>query len=283
MKRLLLTGCALATLMACQPKIPDSAAGVGFDNPINSPQARAQRDAQLTGQAIPPTQSVSQETIPEAPRVATAQSQAPLSATVVAPPPQTQTTQLRPAPTATAAATTTTRSSTSQDAADIARETEAALAAASTNSGQRPVDASPSNPAPTVISNPGISDENDFSAVGQRRSIEADAAQRERNKASYTVIQPTDVPKRSGSSGPNIVAYALSTTNPKGTRAYQRIGFSKASRYDKNCAKYSHADQAQSAFLSRGGPKVDRLGLDPDGDGYACDWDPSPYRKVSGN
>ncbi|PSL18122.1 hypothetical protein [Shimia abyssi] len=285
MKRFILAGCALVALGACQPKIPDSAAGVGFDNQVNSPQARARRDAQLSGQAVPPSQVVSQETIPEAPRV-TAQplsSGEPLSATSAV---------NRPAPTATVTAASTTGATTQRtsapgtsgnDASDIARDTQAALAAAQTNSGQAPLEASPSNPPPPVLSNPGISDENDFAAVGERRSLEADAAQRERNKANYTLIQPTEVPKRSGNSGPNIVAYALSTNNPRGTRAYQRIGFSSASRYEKNCAKYARADQAQSAFLSRGGPKVDRLGLDPDGDGYACDWDPSPFRKAARN
>jgi hypothetical protein len=30
--------------------------------------------------------------------------------------------------------------------------------------------------------------------------------------------------------------------------------------------------------LSNGGPERDRLGLDPDGDGFACYWDPTPFR-----
>ena len=35
---------------------------------------------------------------------------------------------------------------------------------------------------------------------------------------------------------------------------------------------------AQQAFLEAGGPERDRKGLDPDGDGYACAWDPTPFR-----
>ena len=62
MKRILLSGIALAILAACQPRIPDSAAGVGFDNEINAPQARARREADLSGQAVPPPRAVSEET-----------------------------------------------------------------------------------------------------------------------------------------------------------------------------------------------------------------------------
>ena len=32
-----------------------------------------------------------------------------------------------------------------------------------------------------------------------------------------------------------------------------------------------------------GGPERDQFGIDPDGDGYACSWDPSPFRKAVGN
>ena len=44
----------------------------------------------------------------------------------------------------------------------------------------------------------------------------------------------------------------------------------------------SSPDQAQIDFLSKGGPERDRLSLDPDGDGYACGWDPRPFRKAVG-
>ncbi|WP_435230205.1 hypothetical protein ACMAZE_16730 [Pseudopelagicola sp. nBUS_20] len=273
MKRFLQIWWALVFLTACEPQIPDSAANVGFGNAVNSAEARAQRDAELSGRTtLTPLQSVSVETIPEAPEVAvsTNDSGAPLATTATARP---------PAATSQGAASPT----EATDVSDLARETRVALDAANSNSGNSPLQASPSNPAPALLSNPGISDENDFDAVGQRRSIEEDAAQRERNKANYKVIEPTEIPKRSGQSGSNIVAYALSTNNPKGSRAYQRMGLTSAARHERNCAKFSRADQAQAAFLSRGGPKVDRFGLDPDGDGYACAWDPAPFRKAAKN
>jgi hypothetical protein len=40
-------------------------------------------------------------------------------------------------------------------------------------------------------------------------------------------------------------------------------------------------DLAQEAFLSEGGPERDRLGVDPDGDGFACRWDPTPFRRAA--
>jgi hypothetical protein len=41
-------------------------------------------------------------------------------------------------------------------------------------------------------------------------------------------------------------------------------------------------DQAQSDFILAGGPQKDRKGMDPDGDGYACGWDPAVYRNTGG-
>jgi hypothetical protein len=39
-------------------------------------------------------------------------------------------------------------------------------------------------------------------------------------------------------------------------------------------------DAAQEAFLAAGGPERDRNNLDPDGDGFACWWDPEPFRRA---
>ena len=122
-----------------------------------------------------------------------------------------------------------------------------------------------------------ISDENDFDAVASRETIESDRARIERNRAQYQVVQPGALPVRSGDAGPNIVDYALATSHPRGTQLYRRSSFSLGN-VGGGCASYASPDLAQAAFLARGGPERDRLGLDPDGDGYACAWDPSPYR-----
>ncbi len=120
-----------------------------------------------------------------------------------------------------------------------------------------------------------ISDENDFGAVSARETIESDAQRIARNRAQYAVDQPTALPQRKGDSGPNIVAFALSTTHAPGTPVYRRSGFGGNG---SACSRYGSSDLAQEAFLSEGGPERDRKGLDPDGDGFACGWDPRAFR-----
>lgn len=123
----------------------------------------------------------------------------------------------------------------------------------------------------------GISDEQDFNAVSSRETIESDKQRIAQNRAQYVVVQPKDLPVRPGELGPNIVDYALKTTNNPGTQLYTRGGFGKRDPMI-TCAKYGSPDKAQQEFLAKGGPEKDRLGVDPDGDGFACTWDPRPFR-----
>lgn len=127
-----------------------------------------------------------------------------------------------------------------------------------------------------VHNNTGISDEQDFAAVSERETIESDKERIARNRAQYTVIQPTAVPERT-ETGPNIVQYALTTTHNPGTQMYNRSSL-RLTDPMVACARYGSPDLAQQAFLAAGGPDRDRKGLDPDGDGFACDWDPRPFR-----
>ncbi len=126
----------------------------------------------------------------------------------------------------------------------------------------------------------GISDEQDFSAVSQRETIESDRARIDRNRAQYVVVQPGALPQRPGDTGPNIVEYAIATTHAPGTQMYRRSSF-RVSDPAAACARYSSPDIAQEAFLEKGGPERDRLGLDADGDGFACSWDPRPFRAAA--
>lgn len=259
----------IGVLAACDPAIPDSAAGVGF----NTPEYQAQRDAVLQGQTVTgdpliPPSAVSSEGLP--PAGTSAIEPAAASASI---PPATQTT----------AQTATYVPQSGDTSDDIARETAAALAAANGNSGVAPVEASPSNPAPALVSNPGISDEQDFQAVASRESIQSDAERIAQNRASYQVVAPTALPERDADGTPNVVQYALSTSHPKGTQVYSRAGFNLAAKAQRNCAAFPSPDQAQIEFLSNGGPQRDRKGLDPDGDGYACGWDPAPFRRAVQN
>ncbi|NEY90912.1 hypothetical protein G4Z14_11440 [Rhodobacteraceae bacterium KMS-5] len=124
----------------------------------------------------------------------------------------------------------------------------------------------------------GISDENDFQAVSARETIASDKERIERNKAQYTVDQPTALPSRPGDAGASpAIQFALSTSHPVGTQMYDRAGL-KLKSPDAACLKYSSDIEAQEDFLAAGGPERDRRGIDPDGDGYACGWDPAPFR-----
>lgn len=91
-----------------------------------------------------------------------------------------------------------------------------------------------------------------------------------------TPVAPSALPTRAGGR-PNLVQYALTTSNAVGQSAHERSSLQLRDPA-KACAAFSSADQAQAAFLDAGGPAKDRKGLDPDGDGFACGWDPTPFR-----
>lgn len=212
---------AILALAACEPEIPDSAAGVGFGSyeDYSTQRERALREDVTVR---PPTAT-------GAPQDAGSQIAA-----------QTMQT-LRP------------------EAAGLQSVAAAPAAAPSAN-------------------NPGISDEQSFSAVSSRETIESDRERLEAQREQYTVIQPEPLPGRTGASGPNIVKYALAAPNRLGEPRFRRSGRVGEARFQSNCARYASSDLAQEAFLDAGGPERDRLGLDPDGDGFACYWDPTPFR-----
>lgn len=244
---------ALIGLAACQPTVPDSGAGVGFGDYA---EYQRQREAQLSGQSV--------QSLP----AASAISSEPLSAT----------------------GTTMASAAPDGDTPEgIAAQTRAALDAANQPAGLpmgqgagEPLQASPSNPPPVAVNSAGISRENDFSAVDEQRSIAQDAALIERNRAAYTQVQPEALPTRTDT-GPNIVAYALQTTHNPGNAQYRRSSLlASDGKYQRACAGYASPDLAQTDFLKNGGPERDRKGVDPDGDGFACSWDPRPFRKAAG-
>ncbi|MEL7125890.1 MAG: hypothetical protein AAGK30_06650 [Pseudomonadota bacterium] len=263
---------ACAALAACQPAIPDSGAGVadpgrgvGFDNPSTLAAREARARELEVGAPVPAAPNVAAQTLPPA-------TSATQRNTAI------QTGQVQGTQTARAVSDP---EGLDAELAQIAAQNDANAAQA--NSGEAVINASPSNAAPVILNNPGISDENDFDAVASRRSIEGDAARLEQRQQQYTVVQPTALPSRAGSGQPNVVQYALRTSHSKGTRVHRRVSLSSAARTQRNCAAYSSADEAQIDFLASGGPQRDRKGLDPDGDGFACAWDPAPFRRAAGN
>ena len=244
--RLLFAISALGTLAACTASLPDSGAGVGFgsmEELLNAQEsARIERESALSGQPVVPV---------PAPVEVDATTLGQVEQTTVVPDPNSNpVTVATPAP---------------QPLPNIAA----------------PV---PATETPTVANaqtGAAISDEQSFDAVSERESIESDAARIAANRARYTVIQPTALPTRDGEA-PNIVQYALLTQHPVGVQLYNRLGLVSQNRHLRNCANFASNDLAQQAFLANGGPDRDRGGLDPDGDGYACRWDPTPFR-VLGN
>ena len=128
----------------------------------------------------------------------------------------------------------------------------------------------------------GVSDEQDFDAVSSRETIESDAARLARLREGFELVEPTAVPTRAGET-PSIVAFAIKTTNQPGERLYRRSRFRATTKFKKSCTGHATLDVAQEIFLAAGGPEKDKAGMDPDGDGFACGWDPRPYRQALAN
>ncbi|KIT17508.1 hypothetical protein [Jannaschia aquimarina] len=172
-----------------------------------------------------------------------------------------------------------------RDAAGLARETRAALG--------RPADpiGAPA-PLPTAATasldpsldrdNASISTEQDFGAVSNARTIQEDAERLRQAQQQRLEVRPEDVQlERPGDTGPNLAAYALNRASAKGAAGtYRRSPFAGEAAAQRRCNRFRSADAAQTAFLERGGPERDRLGLDPDGDGNACAWDPAAFRRI---
>ena len=91
------------------------------------------------------------------------------------------------------------------------------------------------------------------------------------------VIEPGDIPDIIATV--NIATYARSTNNPIGKRVFKR-NYIKTNNDPNNCARFIVKDDSQRYFLANGGPELDPLKLDPDGDGYACFWNPESFRII---
>lgn len=236
-------------LAACSPQVPDSGAGVGFGD-YNA----YVRNAQPAPAAPAPTAPAGFSATSAAAAIDRATGVAPAPSTTAAPVPMA--TSIAPAPVAAPPLDATGQRPRGNAPAGIKEE-----------SGEM-----------AAVVNPTISDEQDFAAVSARETIESDKQRIERNKAQYQVDQPTALPQRTDAGGAaTIVQYALSTSHPVGTQMHKRSAL-RLKNPDAACAKYASDEQAQEDLLAAGGPERDRKGLDADGDGYACGWDPAPFR-----
>jgi len=242
---------AVALLAACQPPVPDDTlGGVGFESYADYQKRRA-IEARAAAQFVPgsgpgPVNQLPVATAPSAGGVLLQNQSAITSAPLTAVSPQ-------PAVSAPIPSTPPSTAAPSAPAVDTA-----------------PVAAT------------GISDEQDFTAVASRETIESDKQRIDQNKAQFQQIAPTELPQRSGSSvGPNLIEYAINAPNRLGQPYYKRSR-NPLSSHERACARFDTPEDAQAAFLKAGGPKRDRKNLDPDGDGFACFWDPTPFQKVRG-
>jgi len=113
----------------------------------------------------------------------------------------------------------------------------------------------------------------------EQQKIDAAIAERELAAArdQLVVVQPGPLP--SHPEGVNIALFAQQSTNAVGERVYSRTAGARVTSVG-NCGRFRDADAAQRAFLAGGGPERDRYGVDPDGDGFACSWNPAPYRAL---
>ncbi|MFT6168683.1 MAG: hypothetical protein ACJAR9_000795 [Celeribacter sp.] len=242
MRRAAFAVMSLAVLAACDPAVPDSGAGVGFGTYA---EYQARREAELIaggeGGAGP----------------------------IVRP------------------LTVSPEANTSSAGSDIADDAMAAIGQSSAPVGG-PADPTgqyaPSTSASVsagVENGVGISAENDFDAVSSERSIAQDAARVAANRELYETVAPTSVLNRPSGATTSLVKFALSTTNSVGQPLYSRLTIGAEARALRNCSKYPSPDLAQEAFLAGGGPQRNVKGLDPDGDGFACSWNPQPFRLAS--
>lgn len=251
-KNLGLIAVGLVLLQACSPSVPASNAGPGFNDYAEYELERARRESALAGNG---------------------------STTFQAP------VNVQSTPIGQTVPSTPIGQSVGVGSSDLAAAGigQSALSAPL----QAPMSATSTAPIGTVASAPvsnntGISDEQDFDAVASRETIQSDAARRAQQAAMREQIMPTAVPTRTGQEGANIVEYALKAPNRKGQEWYSRSIFATEGKYQRNCAKYTSPDAAQRDFLGNGGPDRDRMGLDPDGDGFACGWDPAPFLVAAG-
>lgn len=122
-----------------------------------------------------------------------------------------------------------------------------------------------------------ISDDS-FGTVTARETIESDAERLRRLSEQTITLEAEPLPTTTTAA--NLVAFAKSTTHRIGQRVYSRSGARSSAAAARTCRSYGNPDEAQRAFLSRGGPEADPMKLDPDGDGFVCGWSPDPFRAL---
>ena len=124
----------------------------------------------------------------------------------------------------------------------------------------------------------GVLDLSQFSQEQQKVDREQAAKRRKELKEGRVVLEVNSKEKIRIKSI-NLAVFARSVSNNIGEKIYYRNFLSNEN--NSNCKKFSNKNAAQIFFLENGGPKNDYHNIDVDGDGFACSWDPSIYRKIN--
>ena len=124
----------------------------------------------------------------------------------------------------------------------------------------------------------GVLDLSQFSHEQQKVEREQAAKRREELKAGRVVLE-VDSNEKITTKSVNLALFARSVSNKIGEKIYYRNLLNTGNNL--SCKKFSNKNAAQIFFLENGGPKNDYHNLDEDGDGFACNWDPSIYRKIN--
>ncbi len=124
----------------------------------------------------------------------------------------------------------------------------------------------------------GVLDLSQFSQEQQKVEREQAAKRRDELKAGRVVLGINSKEKIRIKSI-NLAVFARSVSNNVGEKIYYRNLLD--TNNNLSCKKFSNKNAAQIFFLENGGPKYDYHNIDVDGDGFACKWDPSIYRKIN--
>ncbi len=159
----------------------------------------------------------------------------------------------------------------------LVRDVEQTLA------GTAPAAPPPAGSSPTGIGiDPNAQEINLALTTLEQQKVEREEAARRREAArqQLVVINPEEAPQVNTNANANVVRFARTTTHAVGDKIYKRDVFRSRSQSASVCRRFDAAEDAQRQFLANGGPQEDRYNLDPDGDGFACEFDPTLYRRL---
>ena len=114
----------------------------------------------------------------------------------------------------------------------------------------------------------------------EQQKIDAAMAQRDLDAArsQLVVVQPGPLP--TGPEGVNVALFAKQSTNAVGQSIYPALGRGAGRRASATAAATATPTRRSAPSWPAAARRPTGYGLDPDGDGFACNWDPAPYRAL---